>query len=89
MALEELADIGEYIANRNPVRAESFVKEVEAYCQKLVNLPHIGRQRPEIAAGLRSLVYGRYIIFYSVHDHEIHIEHILHGARDIEGFFEP
>ena len=46
--------------------------------------PHIGRERPEIKSGYRSLAEGKHVIFYRVGDGGIDILRILHGRMDIE-----
>ena len=48
----------------------------------------MGRCRDELAPGVRSLPFGRYVIFYlPLHD-EIDVVRVLHSARDIESIFE-
>jgi len=86
-ALDDLAEIGRYIAQDNPTRAASYVDEIEKHCQRIAQFPHMGTPRSEIAVNLYSIPHGSYLIFYSIHTDEIHIEHVLHGARDIERFF--
>jgi toxin ParE1/3/4 len=43
----------------------------------------IGRQRPEIASGIRSFAVMSWVIFYRPHDEFIDIVRIVHGARDV------
>lgn len=78
----DLIDIAVYIAADDPVRALTFVEELEAACNILVDHPLAGVARPEIGESLRSRPYRRYIIYYRVTDSAIRIERILHGARD-------
>jgi toxin ParE1/3/4 len=87
-ARQDLREIARYIGRRNPVRAISYVKEIERRCHKLAAYPLTGRLRPELAENLRSTPFGSYVVFYSIHTDDIHIEHILHGARDAEKIFE-
>jgi len=48
----------------------------------------MGRARVELAPGVRSLPFGRYVIFYlPLHD-GIDVVRVLHSARDIEAIFE-
>ena len=47
----------------------------------------IGRRRDELAAELRSLPIGRYVIFYLPIADGVEIIRVLHGARDIETIF--
>jgi toxin ParE1/3/4 len=48
----------------------------------------LGRGREELAPGLRSLPYGRYVIFYEVMPDRIAIVRVLHGAGDLGPPFE-
>jgi toxin ParE1/3/4 len=47
----------------------------------------VGRARPGLYTGLRSLPFQRYVIFYTADGDNVRIERILHGARDIEPVF--
>lgn len=79
----DLLDIAAYIAGDNPERAYSFVAELEAQCARLLDFPMRGQLRPELAAQLRSIPCGRYIIFFTPASDTLPVERILHGARDI------
>ncbi len=85
VAKADLIDIAVYIARNNPVRAFSFVDELEAKCLGIGRAPHIGTERPELGDGMRMLPHGRYLIFYRENDGMIRIERVIHGARDIGG----
>jgi plasmid stabilization system protein ParE len=41
--------------------------------------------RQEFGAGIRVAPYRKYLIFYSVQGSTVLIEHIRHGARNLEG----
>jgi len=43
----------------------------------------MGRTRDELVPGLRSLPFGRYVIFYRALDDGSEIVRVLHGARDL------
>lgn len=84
-AKDDLMEIAIYIAQDNPVRALSFVDELEATCLGLGQAADIGTARPELGEGIRLLPHGRYLIFYRKHKSMIRVERIMHGARDIGG----
>jgi toxin ParE1/3/4 len=63
-ARRDLARIVETIAIDNPAAAERFVARLNQHCSLLVKTPKIGRLRPEVGSGIRSLVQGNYLIFY-------------------------
>eukprot|EP01034_Spumella_vulgaris_P023548 gene23548-29775_t len=79
MAARDLEEIGDYIAQANPIRAGSFVAELRAHCQKICFNPAGYRQRPELSDNLRSCAHGNYVT----------IIRILHGARDIPETLNP
>ena len=87
LAETDLADIGSYIAEDNPKRAETFVLEFLEFLEKVAANPYLGRPREELRKGLRSLPFSgySYVIYYRVLARRsgIKVERILHGARDI------
>ncbi len=83
MAARDLEEIGDYIAQANPIRAGSFVAELRAHCQKICLNPAGYRQRPELSDHLRSCAHGKYVIFFEATTKQVTIIRILHGARDI------
>jgi toxin ParE1/3/4 len=46
--------------------------------------PYIGREREELAPGIRSFPAGRYLIFYRPIADGIEIVRVLHGSRDVD-----
>ncbi len=83
----DIEAIGDYIAQDNPQRAISFVRELFAQCKTIAGNPLGYRLRPELAEDLRSCAYGNYVIFFSATEQEVTIIRVLHGARDIPGEF--
>ena len=51
-------------------------------------MPLMGRERPELSPGLRSLVSGRHVIFYRRMPDGIEVARVLDGARDLPPLFE-
>ncbi len=43
--------------------------------------------RPEIAPDARMLIVGDYVVLYRVHDEDIAIVRVVHGARKLEDLF--
>ncbi len=54
----------------------------------LARHPLIGRARPELLTDLRSLPFGRYVIFYLPRKRGIEVVRVLHGARDLKPLFD-
>jgi len=86
----DLEQIVEYIAQDSPRRAVSFACELRRRCEDLATsaeaYPFAPRYRHE---GIRRRVHGNYLIFYVVRADEVHVLHVLHGARDYEAILSP
>ena len=65
-ANRDLLRIYSYFEQRSPTAAESILRRIGEKFDQLAALPFIGRQRPSLAAGLRSVVVGNHLIFYLV-----------------------
>ncbi|MDO8296126.1 MAG: type II toxin-antitoxin system RelE/ParE family toxin [Caulobacter sp.] len=81
---EDLEEIADFIARDSPRRAIRFIAEIRATCEKLADAPFGHELQPQLQAGIRRAVHGRYLIFYSVNPDLIRVERILHGARDLK-----
>lgn len=79
----DLRQVGDYIAKANPLRALSFIDELEQKCLSLATAPNAFPLVPRYEGhGIRRRVHGNYLIFYRVEDEQIVILHVLHGAMD-------
>jgi toxin ParE1/3/4 len=87
-AIEDLGEIRDYIARDNRTAAKRFVERLRARCRLLSEQPHIGRERPDIRAGLRSLPIQNYIVFYRLVDDTVEIVSVVHGSRDVGTVFD-
>ena len=84
-AEEDLVDLWLYIAQDNTDAADRLLEELDRKCALLAENPALGRERPEIAPGLRCLPVGSYLILYRVVEDGVEAVRIVHGARRIEG----
>lgn len=79
----DLEQIADYIAEHNPRRALSFIRELRSRCEDLANnlnsFALVPRYEP---LGIRRRVHGNYLIFYRVELTKVVVVHILHGASD-------
>jgi plasmid stabilization system protein ParE len=86
----DLEAIGDYIAQDNPVRAESFVDELCEYCRNLAKPPEFRRVIGNFEGRpLRKALFGNYQVYYVPlldEDDGIEIVHIRHGARRTVNF---
>ncbi|WP_095090635.1 type II toxin-antitoxin system RelE/ParE family toxin [Mesorhizobium sophorae] len=89
-ALTDLEHIGDYIAQDNPKRADSFIAELVDHCFKLADMPRAFPLVPRYEhTDVRRLPHGNYLIFYRIGADRIDILHILNGAQDYEAVLFP
>jgi toxin ParE1/3/4 len=79
----DLDEILEYLTERSPPAAERLVADLDSRSRLLATQPRAGRPRNDLAPGLRSIVVGRYVVFFVSTDDEVIIVRIIHGARNI------
>jgi len=80
----DLEHIYEYtLADFGTDQAVSYVLSFEDIFDKLLADPHLGRKRPEIFKGLRSIVKDDHIVFYRILEDRIRIVRILSARRDL------
>jgi toxin ParE1/3/4 len=87
-AQTDISDALDYLAERSTAAAVRLSDQLEAKCRLLSTNPFVGRAREEIAAGLRSVVVGSYVLLYSVTDAEVIVVRFLHGSRDLPAAFD-
>lgn len=82
----DLESIGDYIANDNPARAASFMRELRERGLSLKDHPERFPQVGESAGhALRKLTHAGYLIFYVVTSSNVRILRIVYAARDWAG----
>ncbi|MEO5344634.1 MAG: type II toxin-antitoxin system RelE/ParE family toxin [Gammaproteobacteria bacterium SHHR-1] len=79
--------MGDYIAQDNPRRAKSFVRELREQCGKITQAPKGYRPRPELGKGLHSCPYGNYLVIFHEKPDRVRIVRVLHGAMDMPAQF--
>ena len=79
----DIEGILNYIAQDDPVAAVAFHKSLEHLFQRLADYPKIGRERNEIAIGLRSIPTGRYVIYFEL-ENPVQIVRVLHSALELD-----
>ncbi len=87
-ATSDLTEIWSYIADDSVTNADAFIDKLYETIQVLANQSGAGRRREELAPGILSFPFARYIIFYRASRDAIEIVRVLHGARDIQTIFE-
>jgi toxin ParE1/3/4 len=89
-ALDDLADIWTYIAADNPAAADKLIIELLKLFDRTGDFPEMGRAADEIAAGLRVLTRGSYLLIYRVitDDHAVELVRVVHSAREWPSLFD-
>lgn len=84
LAIGDLADAWSYIAAEgSEASADRLVDALFEKFALLSAFPGLGRARPELGAGVRSLPVGPYITYYRPDDGDVLlIARVLHGRRD-------
>lgn len=85
-AERDIEEIGDRIAQDNPPRALSFVRDLRAACLGLADFPERFALVPHSeAAGISHRVQGNYLIFYRAERDRVFVIHVRHGAIDYAG----
>ncbi|MSU50559.1 MAG: type II toxin-antitoxin system RelE/ParE family toxin [Opitutus sp.] len=86
-AQTDLESHQDYIARDRPGASLAWVETLASRCATLAKNPGWGRRREELRPGLRSLPFGRYVIFYRVSARGVEIARVLHASRDLKTEF--
>lgn len=84
-AQTDLLEIWLFLAEENLAAADQVLDTIEKELQLLASQPLMGRERPELAKGLRSWPSAApYGVFYLPETDGITVIRVLHHARDIQ-----
>ena len=86
-AAADLLEIWLHIAPQNLAAADRLADRIDSQCNRLAEMPRLGRARDDLAEGLRSFTMGNYVLFYVPLDDGIELIRVLHGARDFAQLF--
>ena len=84
----DILEIWDYIAEDSMVEADLWVDRLDEKFALWATQPMMGRSRDELTPGVRSLAFGRYIVFYEPLPDGIDVVRVLHSSRDIDANFE-
>ncbi len=79
----DLDAIADYIAQDNPRRALSFIREIRAQILELGHSALRIRARTELAEEARVAWVGRYGILFRIHNDAVRIERVVYGTHDL------
>ena len=89
LAEADVLQIWDHIADDSLTAADHWVDRLDEEFRLLATQPMMGRARDELASGVRSFPFGRYVVFYVPLDDGIDVVRVLHGSRDIDAIFNP
>ncbi len=82
LAVDRVAEIAEYIAQDNPVVAESWINTIFKKVEELKAFPESGRIVPETRnRAIRELIYGNYRIIYRLEEKRLSVLTVRHGKQ--------
>ena len=84
----DILEIWDFIAEDSVAEADLWVDRLDAKFELWATQPMLGRPRDELEQGLRSLVFGRYVVFFESLLDGIDVVRVLHGSRDLEAGFK-
>ena len=84
----DILEIWGYIAEDSVVAADRWVDKLDEKFALWATQPMMGRTRDELSPGIRSLAFGRYVVFFQPLPDGIDVVRVLHGSRDIDASFE-
>ena len=82
-ALEDLDDIRDYIAQKNPDAADRVISEIFDGLRALGLFPHQGHRRPDLTSHpLRFMLVREYLIAYAPEENPLWVIAVLHARRN-------
>ena len=84
----DLDSIAEYIAQDNPQRAVTFLREIRQKIHRIAEQPLLYQLRPEIGEYARLAVVGRYVILFRILHEVVRIERVIYGGRDLPSLLQ-
>jgi toxin ParE1/3/4 len=83
----DILDIWAYIAEDSLVDADRWIDRLDESFMLWATQPKMGRPRDELSLGMRSLPFGRYVVFFEPRPDGIDVVRVLHGSRDLDEQF--
>lgn len=88
LAEDDILDIWMFIAEDSVREADRWIDRLDESLALWATQPQLGRARDELAPGIRSLPFGRYVVFFAPLPDGIDVVRVLHSARDLDEQFQ-
>ncbi|HOV19158.1 type II toxin-antitoxin system RelE/ParE family toxin [Ottowia sp.] len=79
----DILEIWDYIAADSVEQPDRWIDKLDQSLHLWATQPMMGRERKELASGLHSLPFGRYVVFFVPLEDGIGVVRVMHGSRDI------
>jgi toxin ParE1/3/4 len=86
-AIQDLDEICEYIARRNPKAASKLFDDIRQKCKLVASFPNMGKSYGRLVPNLRGFIVDDYIVFYYPIESGISITRVASSYRDLESLF--
>ncbi|MCC5886330.1 MAG: type II toxin-antitoxin system RelE/ParE family toxin [Gammaproteobacteria bacterium] len=81
---QDIGDLFDFsVQTFGSAQAAEYLLSLEDCLLRLIDNPALGRERPEIRAGLRSVALASHVIFYRIDAPSVRVVGVLHGSRDL------
>lgn len=84
----DILEIWDYIAEDSVTEADLWIDKLDEKLRLWATQPMMGRSREELASGLRSFAFGRYVVFFLPISNGLDVVRVLHASRDINEHFD-
>lgn len=84
----DLDDVASFIAQDNPRRAVTFIKEIRTKFSEIQLTPLTFQLRPDIGDEARMATLGNYAILFRIIGDVVRIERVVYGGRDLPGVID-
>ena len=86
-AVIDIIDVWDHISDDRVGNADRWLDRLEENLKLWATQPEIGRLRDELATGLRSMPFGRYLVFFMPLADGIDVIRVIHASRDIDSAY--
>lgn len=84
----DILEIWAYIAEDSIVEADRWIDRLDESLTLWATQPRMGRARDELSPGIRSIAFGRYVVFFDPLPDGIDVARVLHASRDLDEQFQ-
>jgi toxin ParE1/3/4 len=84
LAEDDLVEIWNYVAEFNEEAADRVLRVLDKSTARLGLLPNLGRPRPDLGPGFRTLVCEPYLIAYRIQHEAVEIVRYIHMRRELK-----